>query len=106
MPRAKKRCPQPGCREYAPCRTHQVWKPSSGTRALPSDWKSRKKKAKGFTEKRCYLCNRISPNGAVDHIVNRASGGTDDPSNLAWACHPCHAAKTEREKQAGRKRRS
>lgn len=107
MPRAKQRCPQVGCREYKPCKQHQVWKRSSGQRPLPSNWKSLKKKARGYAEKRCYVCGRIRPNGAVDHIVNRAAGGSDDPSNLAWICvgpKSCHESKTNAEKLAGRRR--
>lgn len=48
----------------------------------------------------CQLCKaagRITPAREVDHILNRASGGTDDPGNLQALCKPCHAEKTERE---------
>ena len=34
---------------------------------------------------------------AVDHIVAKAAGGTDEPGNLELKCGPCHLAKTERE---------
>ncbi len=30
------------------------------------------------------------PSVAVDHIVQRAKGGADDPSNLRGLCIPCH----------------
>ena len=33
----------------------------------------------------------------VDHIVNKASGGTDDLSNLQSICIDCHKAKTAKE---------
>lgn len=107
MPRAKKRCAQVGCREYAPCPKHKVWQPSSGTRPLPGDWKSLRKKARGYDEKRCYICHKIRTNGAVDHIIPRSQGGPHHPANLAWICNgpgSCHEQKTEAEKQAGRKR--
>lgn len=48
----------------------------------------------------CYLCQPCRRNGhvteaaEVDHIVNVARGGTDDPSNLESTCHECHVAKT------------
>lgn len=103
MPRAKKRCADPTCRQYAPCPIHRTWKPSSGTRPLPGNWKSLKKKAEGYSEKRCYRCNRIDPTGQVDHKKNRAQGGSDAPENLGWMCTKCHALKTEQEKQEGRK---
>lgn len=32
----------------------------------------------------------------ADHIVARASGGTDDPSNVAVLCRPCNSAKRDR----------
>jgi len=72
---------------------------------MPSNWGSLKKKAKGYTEKKCYVCGKSPVAGQVDHIINRASGGTDHPDNLAWICHKDHSDKTEREKQAGRKRK-
>lgn len=105
MPRAKKRCPQPQCPQYAPCPTHKVWRPSSGTRPLPSNWGSLKKKARGYADKRCYVCGKAPVAGQVDHVINRAAAGSDDPSNLAWICHADHKLKTEREKQVGRQQR-
>jgi len=45
----------------------------------------------------CKRAGRITPARDVDHILNRASGGTDDPDNLQALCKLCHAAKTERE---------
>lgn len=38
---------------------------------------------------------------AVDHIVGKAKGGTDDPDNLQSLCSPCHDAKSEREAKDG-----
>lgn len=32
----------------------------------------------------------------LDHFRPRAAGGTDDPENLLWACHPCNQAKSSR----------
>ncbi len=34
----------------------------------------------------------------VDHIISKANGGTDDPSNLQTLCKPCHEAKTSTER--------
>lgn len=105
MPRAKKRCPQPACPLYSPCPKHKVWRRSSGQRELPGNWKTLKKQARNFSTKLCVFCNRRDPTGQVDHIIPRAEGGTDDPSNLGWICTACHATKTEREKQRGILRR-
>ncbi|WP_372475018.1 HNH endonuclease [Gordonia tangerina] len=37
----------------------------------------------------------------VDHRVNVAAGGTDDPSNLQSLCAPHHRAKTQAEAHRG-----
>ncbi|MBF4406127.1 HNH endonuclease, partial [Vibrio anguillarum] len=33
----------------------------------------------------------------VDHIINKANGGTDDDANLQSICSPCHKEKTAKE---------
>jgi 5-methylcytosine-specific restriction protein A len=33
----------------------------------------------------------------VDHVIPRALGGTDDSSNLASLCTPCHRRKSLRD---------
>lgn len=49
----------------------------------------------------CQVCLKagiVTPNcRTVDHIVAKAEGGTDDPSNLQTICTPCHATKTRAE---------
>ncbi|EJW0352583.1 HNH endonuclease [Escherichia coli] len=51
-----------------------------------------------------HLCQNHKRNGeiaaatTVDHIIAKANGGTDDPSNLEALCWPCHRAKTARER--------
>jgi len=42
----------------------------------------------------------------VDHILNLAAGGTDDPSNLQLLCTWHHKQKTAKEAAANRKPRS
>lgn len=48
----------------------------------------------------CGLCQPCKQQGrltravAVDHITDKAQGGTDDPANLQAICEPCHTAKT------------
>jgi hypothetical protein len=37
----------------------------------------------------------------VDHIINKARGGTDDAANLQTICRACHAAKTAAESASG-----
>lgn len=41
----------------------------------------------------------------VDHILGKAKGGTDDPSNLQAICRSCHRDKTIRDR-GGRPRRT
>lgn len=67
-------------------------------------------------ERDSYLCQRcraqdrltelaIKPyDHAVDHIVPKAKGGTDDLSNLQSLCTPCHTIKTEEDKRGNSKR--
>lgn len=40
----------------------------------------------------CQLCFRVCMDYDLDcdHIVPKAEGGTDDPSNLRTLCRPCH----------------
>lgn len=33
---------------------------------------------------------------SLDHVLPVALGGSDDPSNLEWACHRCNAQKGAR----------
>lgn len=42
----------------------------------------------------CAKANKITLAVAVDHIKDKAKGGTDEPSNLQSICEPCHTAKT------------
>lgn len=42
----------------------------------------------------CYLCGRYA--GTTDHVVPRAAGGSDDPSNLRACCLRCNSAKRDR----------
>lgn len=50
----------------------------------------------------CQPCLReahVTVATQVDHIVQKASGGTDDPANLEAICTECHRIKTARESQ-------
>lgn len=53
----------------------------------------------------CLAVERISAAQAVDHIVPKAMGGTDDLDNLQAICDPCHRLKTAREGRGGQKSR-
>ena len=48
----------------------------------------------------CLRCGRPEKAAQVDHIIPKAHGGSDDPSNCEAICVPCHLAKTARESKA------
>lgn len=54
-----------------------------------------------------YVCQACAREGRVqiahevDHIVNIAAGGTDDPGNLEAICRDCHQKKTQQEARRG-----
>lgn len=53
---------------------------------------------------RCYVCNRVTDEGQVDHKVPLAQGGTEDDDNCGWICiTPCHRDKSRREAIAGKR---
>lgn len=48
-------------------------------------------------ERDSYLCAYCQAEATqVDHIIPRASGGTDEPSNLVAACGPCNLRKSDK----------
>ncbi|MFD4457685.1 HNH endonuclease [Nocardia sp. NPDC058480] len=51
----------------------------------------------------CQICG--APGNEVDHITNRAAGGTDDDRNLRVLCTEHHRAKTQAEAAEGHARR-
>lgn len=51
----------------------------------------------------CYICKQ-KPSSTVDHVVPKAEGGTDHPSNLRGCCSDCQQAKASREGARARAR--
>ncbi len=49
----------------------------------------------------CFKEGRYTSATAVDHIINKAAGGSDDDRNLQAICTPCHAGKTQAESLRG-----
>lgn len=49
----------------------------------------------------CQICHRTGGDLELDHIINIASGGTDEPNNLQTLCSQCHKQKTQTESQTG-----
>jgi 5-methylcytosine-specific restriction protein A len=50
----------------------------------------------------CQRADRVTAATEVDHVVNKADGGTDDDTNLQAICRDCHRAKTAEEARRGR----
>ena len=46
----------------------------------------------------CRANGRVRPAHEVDHIIPKAKGGTDDPSNLRAINHECHKRKSMRDR--------
>jgi 5-methylcytosine-specific restriction endonuclease McrA len=67
---------------------------------MPPGWAGTRAKVL-LEEPRCRWCGQ--PSTEVDHIINRARGGTDARSNLAGMCRNCHAKKSHEEAKAARK---
>ncbi len=45
----------------------------------------------------CQHCGRVGGQLELDHIINLASGGTDNKDNLQILCQSCHKQKTQAE---------
>ncbi len=113
MPKAApKPCTQPLCKSYAVkdgrCEQHQrkAWSSNQGKSSAERGYGSKWRKIRERILKRDhYLCQECKRNGIttratqVDHIINKANGGTDEDSNLQSLCYPCHKAKTIEERQ-------
>ena len=119
-PRIPKPCRKPRCENLSTerhgyCGEHKAlasnWEDdrrgSSTERGYGGMWRKRRvrilKRDKGL----CQVCigqGRITAASSVDHIINKAEGGTDDDSNLQAICWPCHKIKTQDESVRGLRR--
>lgn len=97
-------CPSPGCGSLQPCDRH-VRKPFANVKhAGGRAWQATRARIFRRDGGRCRYC-RASVTlalGVVDHVVNRAAGGSDADVNLTWCCRPCNEAKRCVEARAGR----
>lgn len=118
---APKPCRRPGCRELVYgggnwCDSHRKERVVPGSfsdrhrgsrhaRGYGSQWDKLRKR---ILERDCGLClvcqaeGRLTAATMVDHIINKAAGGTDDEENLQSICRECHVEKTAREARRGR----
>lgn len=108
MPKLPPRpCTAPRCKQMSVsggrCKQHQqkAWASSEGKtateRGYGHSWRKVRKQA---LERDQYLCQECLKHGIatlatdVDHIINKAQGGTDELNNLQSLCNPCHKNKT------------
>jgi 5-methylcytosine-specific restriction endonuclease McrA len=59
-------------------------------------------KRDGYQCQACRRAGRLTAATHVDHVVEKADGGTDDPANLQSLCRPCHDAKSAAERSRRR----
>ena len=66
-------------------------------------WRKQRGKAlerDGYICQECKTRHIITPATDVDHIIEKAHGGTDDLDNLQSLCNPCHKDKTNKRQTA------
>lgn len=66
-------------------------------RGYGSEWVKTRKRILARDNGMCVPClaaGRVTVATAVDHIINKERGGTDDDVNLQSICKPCHDIKT------------
>lgn len=90
---------------------------SSKRRQDPPGWKALRQQVITRAQGQCehtppatgpsqFSARCVYPGRDVDHIINLAQGGTDDPSNLQLLCEWHHKQKTQAEAKANRPRRT
>ena len=70
---------------------------SSSARGYGGAWQKLRRRILERDRGLCRVCaraGRVTLAAEVDHIVNKAAGGTDDERNLQAICRPCHQRKT------------
>jgi 5-methylcytosine-specific restriction protein A len=80
------------------CRSH-ARAPWAGSAPMPTGW-ARIRAAILRRDPACRRCG--APSVTVNHIVARANGGTEHPSNLEGLCKACHDDITKAQAAAGR----
>lgn len=84
-------------RHLAPRKSWQHKRASRHARGYGTAWEKLRKEVMQRDKGLCQPCvsnGRYTPAHAVDHIVQKASGGTDDLANLQAICRACHLDKT------------
>lgn len=95
------------CDEHRPAHAWADRRESASARGYGWRWQQTRKRILRRDVGLCQVCKaagRLRPATAVDHIVPKEEGGTDDDDNLQAICAACHTAKTGREAARGRGR--
>ncbi|MBF8766024.1 HNH endonuclease [Pseudomonas putida] len=117
--RPQKPCNAPGCRaltrnprycdEHAHLRSgwHRRGPEKGNTteRGYGHAWRLKRErilKRDDYLCRQCAQAGRVAEATEVDHIVNKAAGGSDADENLQALCEKCHKAKTAGESRAAR----
>lgn len=104
-------CAAKGCSKYIKqgsyCSQHkrEAWggpKPSASQRGYGADWRAKRIEV---LNRDGWTCSCGQPATQVDHVIAKAFGGNDDPSNLRAICSDCHRVKTGKDSALGRRGR-
>ncbi|CNI84402.1 HNH endonuclease signature motif containing protein [Yersinia enterocolitica] len=108
-PRIPRACRKHGCRNttihssgYCPEHQNTGWEnhqqgKTRHERGYGANWDKLKPLIKARDKGLCQQCLReglVVSGTTVDHIIPKAHGGTDEPSNLELLCWPHHRKKT------------
>jgi 5-methylcytosine-specific restriction protein A len=94
--------------QRAPRKAWQHERKSRHERGYGMTWERLREQVMRRDMRLCQPClrkNRVTPAHAVDHIIPKAKGGTDDLDNLQAICRSCHLDKTMRDNGRRAKRR-
>jgi 5-methylcytosine-specific restriction enzyme A len=110
-------CTSPRCNKFATkgarCDDHQpiAWvssaKLSRHERGYGCEWTKIRAQRLAIDSHMCQPClraGRYTMAPQVDHVINKAAGGTDHIDNLQSICNDCHKLKTRIESLESRRR--
>lgn len=75
-------------------------------RGYGAEWERTRKRILSRDKGLCQVClraGRYRPAHAVDHMISKGEGGSDDDANLQSICRACHTTKTQAEAQRARR---
>jgi 5-methylcytosine-specific restriction endonuclease McrA len=87
-------CHVPWCSGFRPCAVHPVT-PFAGAVGMGPGWSAAQAACLVAAGYCCANCGERATE--AHHIIPRARGGSDDPSNLLALCGRCHHQQTGRD---------